>query len=246
MYVHSQNFAGGFSAGDGTVEFFSRVNALVSATHRVLDLGGGRGGWIQTDPSSFRRALRDLKSKCTDFVVADIDDAVLSNPTSHRNVLLKVGEPLPFDDGTFDLIVSDYVLEHVEDPQSFAREVDRILKPGGYFCARTPHKYQYVSLAASLIPNSLHRRVLKCVQPSREEVDVFPTAYRLNTLRQVRKAFQGFEDYTYLFPQMPSYYFNSKSVFRLLAAAQALMPPAMRSNVHVFVRKPCDPDQSSS
>ncbi|OWY62641.1 hypothetical protein B7486_57335, partial [cyanobacterium TDX16] len=35
--------AGGFSRSDGTVEFWSRVQALVTPGAHVLDLGAGRG-----------------------------------------------------------------------------------------------------------------------------------------------------------------------------------------------------------
>ena len=38
---------------------------------------------------------------------------------------------LPFDDGTFDLAVSNTVFEHVEDLESALDEVHRVLRPGG-------------------------------------------------------------------------------------------------------------------
>lgn len=38
---------------------------------------------------------------------------------------------LPFADGTFDLICSQAVLEHVPDPQGAVDEMVRVLKPGG-------------------------------------------------------------------------------------------------------------------
>ncbi len=42
-----------------------------------------------------------------------------------------VGEELPFADGSFDAVVSTAVLEHVKDPFRCAREIARVLKPGG-------------------------------------------------------------------------------------------------------------------
>jgi len=41
------------------------------------------------------------------------------------------GLALPFSDGSFDLILSQAVLEHVPDPQLAVDEMGRILKPGG-------------------------------------------------------------------------------------------------------------------
>lgn len=50
--------------------------------------------------------------------------------------ILGVGEELPFKDGTFDAVLSNAVLEHVRDPFKCAREIVRVLKPGGevYCC----------------------------------------------------------------------------------------------------------------
>lgn len=50
--------------------------------------------------------------------------------------VLGVGEELPFSDGTFDAVLSVAVLEHVRDPFRCAREIARVLKPGGelYCC----------------------------------------------------------------------------------------------------------------
>lgn len=42
---------------------------------------------------------------------------------------------LPFDSGTFDVVLSGGLLEHFEDPQPVLSEMVRILKPGGLFYA---------------------------------------------------------------------------------------------------------------
>lgn len=38
---------------------------------------------------------------------------------------------LPFVDGTFDYVISESVFEHIKDPFHYAREIFRVLKPGG-------------------------------------------------------------------------------------------------------------------
>jgi SAM-dependent methyltransferase len=42
-------------------------------------------------------------------------------------------EDLPFEDGTFDVVVMDAVLEHIPDVSAAFAEAGRILKPGGLF-----------------------------------------------------------------------------------------------------------------
>ena len=50
--------------------------------------------------------------------------------------ILSVGEVLPFKDNTFSAVMSIAVLEHVRDPFTCAREIARVLRPGGeLFCA---------------------------------------------------------------------------------------------------------------
>jgi ubiquinone/menaquinone biosynthesis C-methylase UbiE len=42
-------------------------------------------------------------------------------------------ESLPYDDGTFDIVVGHAVLHHIPDVEAALREVLRVLKPGGRF-----------------------------------------------------------------------------------------------------------------
>ena len=42
-------------------------------------------------------------------------------------------ERIPYDDGTFDLVVGHAVLHHIPDVEQSLREVLRVLKPGGRF-----------------------------------------------------------------------------------------------------------------
>jgi SAM-dependent methyltransferase len=45
---------------------------------------------------------------------------------------------LPFEDGTFDAVVAQGVLEHIIDPQRGAEETHRVLAPGGLVLSTTP------------------------------------------------------------------------------------------------------------
>jgi len=49
-----------------------------------------------------------------------------------------VGEVLPFIDEAFDAVLSIAVLEHVKDPFLCAREISRVLKPGGSLICAVP------------------------------------------------------------------------------------------------------------
>jgi SAM-dependent methyltransferase len=45
---------------------------------------------------------------------------------------------LPFPDGTFDVVITSEVLEHIQDDVAAIAEMVRVLKPGGRFAATVP------------------------------------------------------------------------------------------------------------
>lgn len=228
---------GGFSASDSTIDFYARVNSLIRADMTVLDLGAGRAGWFEDDPLAFRRDLRLMKGKVAKVIAADVDSAVMENKAADECLIMTM-ERIPVEDSAVDLIISDYVLEHVANPDSFVREVNRVLKPGGWLCARTPHKFHMASLVAQMVPNRKHSAALKFVQPDRQERDVFPTTYKMNTLGDIGRAFAGYLNQSFVFKCDPAYYFGSKAVFRICQIASHVLPNALFGNVFVFVQKP--------
>lgn len=53
------------------------------------------------------------------------------------------GEDLPFPDGSFDIVYSSFVLEHVQDPVQVLKEAVRVLKPGGFLKFELPNHLSY-------------------------------------------------------------------------------------------------------
>jgi SAM-dependent methyltransferase len=236
--VYPEYAAGGFTRYDGSIQFYGRVNALLSPDMNVLDLGAGRGAQFEGQ-SPFRKNLVVLRGKVAKVTGVDVDDAVLNNPELDE-ALVYDGARLPFADGSFDLVLSDWVLEHVEDPAIFSSEIDRVLKPGGWFCARTPSILSYTAFVSRLVPNRLHATVLGVVQKgNRKPEDVFPAAYKLNSLRSVRRYFPAdrWNNHSYTYSPEPAYHFNSPLMVRVMAIAQYLKKPIADENLLVFVQK---------
>ncbi len=48
--------------------------------------------------------------------------------------------PLPFDDESFDCVVSFQVIEHIKRDEAFVAEVHRVLRKGGLFIVSTPNR----------------------------------------------------------------------------------------------------------
>jgi SAM-dependent methyltransferase len=90
------------------------IESTVSSNGWVLDCGAGSRPF---------RTRHVINVEIVDYRSTDV---------------LAVGESLPFEDNTFDAVVSLAVLEHVRDPFRCAKELTRVLKPGGTLLADVP------------------------------------------------------------------------------------------------------------
>lgn len=236
--VYPETNVSGFPHKDQEVAFFTQVAALLRPGHVILDFGAGRGEFVHNDPSSYRVWLQNFRGRCVHVDGCDPDPIVADNPTLDAAKVIKSGDPLPYEDDRFDLIVSRYVFEHIEDPRWMAKELLRVLKPGGWICAMTPNKWGYVALASQILPNRFHARALSRVQPGRRAMDVFPTVYRLNRPSAVRRAFgAGVDIFHYSTSAVPSYNFDSVLLMRLLQLLHRLTPPMFDVGLRFFIRK---------
>ena len=227
---------GGFSENDGTIDFYLRISSITSPNSIVVDLGAGRAAWYEDDDVATRRRLRYLKPHVKEVIAIDVGEAVMSNKSSTRNLIYD-GVSVPLENNSVDLIIADYVLEHIQDADVFYSEINRILKPGGFFCARTPHKYNYISLIARLVKNRSHQNVLRFAQPSRKPEDVFPTTYKLNMMKDINSYFDRWENNSFIFRTSPAYYFGSQKIYKLLDFLHRISPLFLVGNLFVFVKK---------
>lgn len=164
---------------DGTTTFYDWVRENVEPEHRVLNLGAGPPTCHPT---------RILKGEVAEIVGADIDPVVLDNPELDRSVFIE-NDRIAIPDHYFDVIFSDYVLEHIERPEAFLGEVHRLLKPGGCYLFRTPNFYHYVALISWATPQWVHEMIANPARGLPEDAhEPWPTFYRLNTGRKLRRA----------------------------------------------------------
>ncbi len=231
--------AGGFTRDDEAIAFYTRVNALVSPDMVVVDLGAGRGSRFDAGSAPFRKTFCNFQGRVKRVIGLDVDPVVKTHPHLDEVHVIEPGGPLPLADASVDVIVCEWVLEHVEHPEAFGRELARVLKPGGWLCALTPNRWGYVGIATNLVPESIKDRIMKVVWPERPSEDAFPTFYRMNTAGRLRRAFDDavWSHHGYTLNGTPRYHGNTTVGFALVAFFQALMPPAMRTNLMVFSQK---------
>ena len=110
----------------------------------VLDLGCGEGrhvisAYVEADVHSFGvdLSLDDLKT--TQHKFADFDEP--DNTAKSFGLASANALQLPFADDSFDKVICSEVLEHIPDYTGALAEIERVLKPGGLFCASVPRRW---------------------------------------------------------------------------------------------------------
>jgi SAM-dependent methyltransferase len=171
----------------------------------LLDAGCGRSAPVL---SAFRGIAERL-------IGVDLIDFTVSSPDLE---LYKADiSCVPLADSSIDLVMSRSVMEHVRQPLAAFREMHRLLKPGGHFIFLTANLWDYVSIAAGLIPNRFHPWIVSHIAGRRIE-NVFPTQYRCNTSSAIRRyaTLSGFrvEKLEYL-SQYPAYFMFNGFLFLL-------------------------------
>lgn len=78
------------------------------------------------------------------------------------------------------------VFEHLREPEKQLAEIFRILKPGGLLIFATPNSLGYTTIFGRFLPDILKKALVKVLE-GRDEDDVFPAYYRINTEREIKK-----------------------------------------------------------
>lgn len=161
---------------DGTTEFHRLLARFIAAGDRVLEIGPG--------PANATSAF--LASRGA-VVGVDVSKEVLGTSIWPRRECTMAGGSLS-EDACFAACVSDYVLEHITDPEEHFREVGRVLRSGGVYCFRTPNLWHYLTVASKILPHGLHLRLASRLRGLGEDArDPHPTVYAANTRAGIRR-----------------------------------------------------------
>jgi SAM-dependent methyltransferase len=95
---------------------------------RILDVGCGPGSTLD----QFADIYPDVERYGVDRLDQGPDSVVY-----HRMDLDQ--EPLPFPSSHFDVVIMTHVIEHLCHPTLIAREIGRVLMPGGWFYIEAPN-----------------------------------------------------------------------------------------------------------
>ncbi|MGB0099143.1 MAG: methyltransferase domain-containing protein [Nocardioides sp.] len=167
----------------------------------VLDVGAGEHASGDLRPLRRRRAY---------LVGADPDPAIERNRALRERHRCRIEELGPEHSGRYDVVLSIFVLEHVDRPSAFASACVSVLRPGGSWFALTLNVRHYFG-ATARVTNQVgvqHALLHRLKGEAAEHDHRFPTRYRLNSLRTVDRVCRsvGFDPVEYRVYDAPDRY----------------------------------------
>ncbi len=158
-----------------TNAYRKRLKEIVKPGMTLLHAGCG---WDKKDISA------NFKDNCK-IIGVDLDERV--KEMFHSEFHLCSMNTMPFEEATFDVIFSEYVLEHVEEPEGAFKEMSRVLKPGGTIVILTPNLYSYKSLGSLITPYEFHLW-MGCIRyGDGHQPDMYKTTYKANTAKDYQR-----------------------------------------------------------
>ncbi len=226
-----------FEISSDDYDVAARVRELV-ANHElssVADLGAGANPVFASDY---------VRETGLDYTLIDISDAELSKAGGpHQRVVADVTSPNLRPESKYDLVVSRWLLEHLDDPRQFHRNVFAMLNPGGFAFHFFPTLYSPPFVANRILPEAISKPLLGSNLEGREK---FPAHYRWcrgPTARQIKRLTSiGFsvEEYVGFFGH--DYFAPVRLLHRAEHRAARLLArhplPSLTSFASVTLRKP--------
>ncbi len=133
----------------------------------ILDIGTGSGHIIQ-----------NIARACKSAVSVNLQDERVV--TEGYSFLQIEGTSLPFEDGKFDVVISNHVIEHMPFQMEHISEIHRVLKPNGIAYLATPNRFAFIEPHfkipfLSWFPRQLSALILRNLR--NEKWDIYPLSF---------------------------------------------------------------------
>lgn len=164
----------------------------IDGTGRILDVGGTHSWWNMVQPLNREITIVNIDTRLEDNVRAAGYEFAVAD-----------GRSLPYETGSFDLVFSNSVIEHVgnwEDQQRFASE---LLRVGKSVYVQTPNKWfpvepHLITIFVHWLPTAVQVPLIRWLsvwgwvtKPDRATIETFVSGTRLLSGREFKEIFPG-------------------------------------------------------
>ena len=135
---------------------------------KVLDVGCGIGDFL-----SFRKNSigTDVNNKMVEWCCSQ----------GYNAVGMRIDE-LPFEDGSFNSVIMDNVLEHIKNPEAILKEVNRVLVENGIFLVGVPGSLGFTKDSDHKVFYSKEKLIKTLSQNGFKELKIFAMPINLKLL----------------------------------------------------------------
>lgn len=197
---------------DSLAIYKSIVNQNINQKTKVLDIGCGHSDF-----------MGQVFNKTKHTYGIDSDKKAIAKNAIIKNKIVGSVNDMPFADNFFDLIISAWTLEHLDDPREAFKEIYRVLKPKGKIVFLTPNIWNYNIWIIRAIPNIFHKPIVRYLY-NRQDGDTYPKKYKINSIKKIDEVFLsiGFKKSQIILNGDPSYISFSKYLFKFACLIERL------------------------
>lgn len=196
----------GFAVSKNRILKAKKIEAVLSnyfkqdiENFRMLDVGSGNG------------TICDYFYQKNEIFCVDVQDQRINRMPNFRKV---ESEKLPYGDESFDIVISNHVIEHVRNQELHLKEIYRVLKKEGVCYLATPNlifpmEPHYKIPLIHYLPHNIFIKIIKLLNKYEEEIFLL-SHDKLTDI--VEKDFNYIE-FTHLIIKNPEKYFINDKLF---------------------------------
>lgn len=185
----------------------------------ILDVGCGNG-W-----SSYLLAKHSKSTTGIDLHIDGFEPQISERLTYKQSSAIKID----FPNSTFDIVATHECLEHIPNPELALKELDRVLKPGGYVFIVGPNLFSILQSLRGLLFYVWKNRPIYTILIRKAEMQNHPHG---NTLPEI--VMNTFKNIYFIF----RLYLSKKAIFKL--REPDIKPPFHADNDACYYLNPLD------